>query len=167
MKLIKKVVRQDHDFSNRLYYAKTKIRERYISIANSSEDNVIDKLQLMKGKTKLNTYKNISDYYKEMKNKNFQSNNKDPFSKNAKGVAKIYHELLLLMEFLHTKPDNKSMNIIHYDLYYTVIKTRNENKNIDNQYEDDYHDYIDINDFIIKPNHYVGIKPRDILSNMV
>ena len=36
-----------------------------------------------------------------MKNKNFQSNNRDPFSKNAKAVAKIYHEVLLLMEYLN------------------------------------------------------------------
>ena len=102
-----------------------------------------------------------------MKNKIFQSNNIDPFSKNSQGVGKYYHELLLLMEFLQTKPDIKNMNINYYDLYYTVIKTRNKNKNIDSQYEDDYHEYIDINNFIIKPNHYVGIKPRDILSNMV
>ena len=52
------------------------------------------------------------------------------------------------------------MNINYTDLYYTVIKTRDENKNIDNQYENDYHDYIDINDFIINPNHYMGIKTR-------
>ena len=155
-----KIRRQDHDFSNRLYYAKTKIRDIYISIANSPEDNVIDKLQLIKGRSKLKFYKNISDYYKEMKNKNFQSNNIDPFSKNAKGVGKIYHEVLLLMEYLQTKPDIKNMNINYYDLYYTVIKTRNENKNIDNQYEEDYHNYIDINDFILTPNHYIGIKPR-------
>ena len=99
-----------------------------------------------------------------MKNKNFQSNKLDPFSKNAKGVGKIYHELLLLMEFLQTKPEVKIMNIKYYDLYYTVIKTRDENKNIDNQYKEDYHDYIDINNSIITPNHYIGIKPRDILS---
>ena len=68
-----------------------------------------------------------------MKNKKFQSNNIDPFSKNAQGIAKTYHEILLLMEFLQTKVDIKNMNINSYDLYYTVIKTRNENKNIDNQ----------------------------------
>ena len=88
-----------------------------------------------------------------MKNKNFQNNKIDPFSKNAKGVGKIYHEILLLMEFLQTKPEVKNMNINYYDLYYTVIKTRDENKNIDNQYKEDYHDYIDINNFIITPNH--------------
>ena len=98
-----------------------------------------------------------------MKNKNFQSNNIDPFSKNAKGVAKIYHEVLLLMEFLQTEADVKNMNINYYDLYYTVIKTREENKYIDNQYENDYHDYIDIKDFIIVPNHYNGIKHRETI----
>ena len=102
-----------------------------------------------------------------MKNKNFQSNNIDPFSKNAQGVAKIYHETLLLMEFLQTKPEVKNMNVNYYDLYYTVIKTRDENKNIDIQYKDDYHDYIDINDFIITPNYIIGTKPRDMLSSMV
>ena len=163
----KKILRQDHDFSLRLNYSNKRIREIYINIAYFSLDNVIDKLQQLKGRIKLKFYKNISDYYKEMKNKNFQSNNTDPFSKNAKGVAKIYHKVLLLMEFLQTKPDIKNMNINYNDLYYTVIKTRDENKNIDNQYENDYHSYIDKNDFIITPNHYVGIKPRDILSSRV
>ena len=98
-----------------------------------------------------------------MKNKTFQSNKIDPFSKNAKGVAKIYHEVLLLIKIRQTKPDVKIININYTDLYYTVIKTRDENKNRDNQYENDYHDYIDINDFIITPNHYIGIKPRETI----
>ena len=120
---------------------------------NSIED-MIDKLQSLKGKTKLKFYKNISDYYIEMKNKNFQTNHQDPFSINAHGIHKIYHEVLLLMKFLQTKPQIKNMNINYYDLYYTVIKTRDENKDIDNQYENDESDYIDINDFII-PNHNI------------
>ena len=85
-----------------------------------------------------------------MKNENFQSN-------------KIYHEVLILMEFLQTKPDGKNMNIYYTDMFYTVIKTRDENKNIDNQYENDYHDYIDINAFVITPNYYIGIKPRETI----
>ena len=59
------------------------------------------------------------------------------------------------------------MNINYYDLYYTVIKTKDENKNIDNQYKNDYHDYIDINEFIIKPNHYIGRKNNYTISNLV
>ena len=122
---------------------------------NSTEDMII-KLQSLKGKTKLRFYKNISNYYIKMKNKNFQSQ-QDPFSKNAQGISKIYHEVLLLMKFLMTKPQVKNMNINYFDLYYTVIKIRNENKDIDNQYENDENDYININDFIT-PNHYIGIK---------
>ena len=66
---------------------------------NSTED-MINKLKSLKGKTKLKLYKNISNYYIEMKNKNFQTE-EDPFSKNAQGISKIYHEVLLLMKFLH------------------------------------------------------------------
>ena len=90
-----------------------------------------------------------------MKNRNFQTQDQDPFAKNAQGINKIYHEILLLMKFLQTKPEVKNMNIDYYNLYYTIIKVRDENKDIDNQYEDDDNDYIDINDFIT-PNHYIG-----------
>ena len=91
-----------------------------------------------------------------MKNKNFQSQH-DPFSRNAQGISKIYHEVLLVMKFLQTKPQIENMNINYYDFNYTVIKTRDGNKDIDNQYENDENEYIDINDFI-NPYHYVGIK---------
>ena len=87
--------------------------------------------------------------------KKFQTQ-EDPFSRNAQGISKIYHEVLLLMKFLQTKPEVENMNIIYYDLYYTVIKTRDETKDIDNQYEDDYNDFI-------TPNHYVGIKPPETI----
>ena len=161
--IYKKVLRQSHDFSTRLNYANKKIREIYINMVNTnynSVEDMIDKLQSLKGKTKLKFYKNISNYYVEMKNKNYQTQDQDPFSKNAKGIHKIYHEVLLLMKFLQTKPQIKNMNIKYYDLYYTVIKTRDENRDIDIQNENDENDYIDINDFII-PNHYVGIKNRE------
>ena len=155
----KNVRRQDHDFSSRLNYANKKIIETYINMVNTkynSIEDMIDKLQSLKGKTKLKFYKNISDYYIEMKNKNFQTQqDQDPFSKNAQGISKIYHEVLLLMKFLQTKPQIKNMNINYYDLYYTVIKTRDENRDIDNQYENDDNDYININDFII-PNQNIS-----------
>ena len=95
-----------------------------------------------------------------MKNKNFQTHHEDPFSKNAQSISKTYHEVLLLMKFLQTKPQVKNMNINYYDLYYTIIKTREEDKDIDNRYENDDNDYISLNDVII-PNHYVGIKSRE------
>ena len=85
----------------------------------------------------------------------------DPFAKNAQGISKIYHEVLKLMKFLQTKPQVKNMNIDYYDLYYTVIKVRDENKDIDNQYENDENDYINFNNIV--PNHYIGIKNREKL----
>ena len=161
----KNVRRQDRDFSTRLNYANKKIREIYINMVNTnynSTEDMINKLQQLKGKTKLKIYKNMKNYYTEMKNKNFQTQDQDPFSKNAQGVSKIYHEVLLLMNFLQTKPQVKNMNTNYYDLYYTVIKTRDENKDIDNQYENDENDYININDFIT-PNHYIGIKNDNVI----
>ena len=92
-----------------------------------------------------------------MKNRNFQSQ-EDPFAKNAQGISKIYHEVLLLMKFLQTKSQVKNMNINYYDLYYTVIKTRDENRDIDNQYEKDENDYINFSDIIP-----IGIKPRETI----
>ena len=63
------------------------------------------------------------------------------------------------MKFLQTKPQVKNMNINYYDLYYTVVKVRDENMHIDNQYENDYNDYFTFNDIITR-NQYTGIKPR-------
>ena len=141
------VLRQDRDFSTRLKHANTKIRYIYINMVNTthnSSEDMIDKLQSLKGKTKLKFYKNISDYYIDMKHRNFQTQ-QDLSSRNAQGISKIYHEVLLLMKFLQTKPQVKNMNIQYYDLYYTVIKTRAESKDIDNQYENDDDDYINFN----------------------
>ena len=52
----KNVLRQSHDFSTRLNYANKKIREIYINMVNTnynSIEDMIDKLQSLKGKTKL------------------------------------------------------------------------------------------------------------------
>ena len=119
---------------------------------------MINKLQSLKGKTKLKFYTNISNYYIEMKNKNFQTQD-DPSAKNAQVISESYHEVLLLMKFLQTKPQVKSMNINYFNLYYTFIKTRDENRDIDNQYENDENDYINFNDIVP-----VGIKPRETIS---
>ena len=51
------------------------------------------------------------------------------------------------------------MNIKYYDMYYTVIRIRDENKDIDNEYEKDDTEYNNFNDII--PNHYVGIKKNN------
>ena len=126
-----------------------------VNATYNSTEEMINKLQSLKGRTKLKFYKNISNYYIELKNRTFQTQDQDPFSKNAQSISKIYHEVLLLRRCLQTKPQVKNMNINYYDLYYTVIKTRDENKDIDNQYENDDNDYINFNDFII-PNHNIS-----------
>ena len=95
---------------------------------------MIIKLQNLKGKTKLIFLKNISNYYDEMKHKIFQTQ-EDPFSKIAQGNSKYYQEVFLFMKFLQNKNQVKNMNINYYDLYYTVIKIRDENKDIDYQDE--------------------------------
>ena len=130
-----------------------------VNITYISTEDMINKLQKLKGKTNLKFYKNLNDYYIEMKNKNFQTQ-QDLFAKNAQGINKIYHEALLLLKFLQTKQQGKNMNFDYYDIYYTVIKVRDENKVIDKQYENDYKDYINFND-IITPKQYIGIKKNN------
>ena len=77
-----------------------------------STENIINKLQQLKGKTKLKFYKIISNYYNEMKNIKFQSQ-QDTFSRNVESINKIYHEVLLLMKFIQTKPQIKNMSHNH------------------------------------------------------
>ena len=60
------------------------------------------------------------------------------------------------MKFLQTKPQVKNKNINYYDLYYSVIRIRDENKDIGNNV------YFNFNDFLT-PNHYIGIKPRETI----
>ena len=61
------------------------------------------KLQELKGKTKLKLYQKISNSYDEMNIRNFKFE-EDTFSKNAQSRSKSYHEVLLLLKFLRTKP---------------------------------------------------------------
>ena len=152
----KKVLRRCHDFSTRLNYANKKIKEIIYSLLVTkfnSTDDMIKKLQELKGKTKLKLYKNLSDYYDNM----IIRFDEDPFSKNAQGIFKVYHEVLLLKKFLQTEPQVKNMNLIHYDLFSTVNKSRKEKENVDNQNKNDF---ISLKDVII-PNHYVGRKARE------
>ena len=48
-------------------------------------------------------------------NNNFQFE-EDTFSKDARGIRTIYHEVLLLSKILQTKPQVKFMNINFYHL---------------------------------------------------
>ena len=119
---------------------------------------MINKLLNLKGKTKLKFYKNISNYYDErnIENFNFEEHS---FAKDAQGIGKIHQEVLMLMKILQTKPQVKNMNINFDDLFYTIIKNRDDNEIVDSQYENDYIEY---EDFII-PNHNKSIKPRETI----
>ena len=123
--------------------------------------DMINKLQSLKGQTKLKFFKNLSNNYIGRKNKKFQTQ-EDPFAKNAECISKIHHEVILLMTFQQTQPQIKNMNIKYYDLNYTIIRITDENMDIDNQYENDENDYITYNNIV--PNLYIRIKKNnDIL----
>ena len=115
---------------------------------------MIIELQQLKGESKLKQYKNLSNYYDKMNIKM----DEDPFAQNAQDIGKIYHEVLMLIKFLQTKPQVKDMNINYYDLYYTVIDNRYEKENvIDKDNENDYN----IFDDFITPKHYIGRKKNN------
>ena len=64
-------------------------------------EDMINKLQSLKGKTKLKFYKVLKIYYDEMSIRR-QSRNflfeEDPFSENVQVIGKSYHEVLLLFK---------------------------------------------------------------------
>ena len=129
------------------------------TIDNSTKD-VNKKLQSLKGRTKLNFYKNISYYYDEknlIRQKDTFQFEKDSFSKNAEGISKIYHEVLLLTKLLQTKPQVQNMIIEYNDLYYTVVKNRDDNEIVNDKYENNENEYVNL-DNLITPNHYIGRK---------
>ena len=125
----------------------------------NSTEGLIQKLQSLQCETKLKFYKIISNFCDEMnirrQNNTFQFQ-EDPLIKNVESYSKIYREVLLLMKFLQTKPQVKNMNKNYYDLYYTVIKNRDDNEIVADNYKDAENDFINFNDII--PNHYVGRK---------
>ena len=57
---------------------------------------MINKLQKLKGKTKLKFYKSISSFYHNM---NVRMDEYF-FAKIAQGISKVYHEVLFLINFL-------------------------------------------------------------------
>ena len=54
-----------------------------VNTTYNSTEYMINKLQSLKGKTKLKIYKKINDYYIEMKNENFQTHHEDHISKEC------------------------------------------------------------------------------------
>ena len=100
---------------------------------------MITKLQQLNCKTKVKFYYNTNNFYDEMKNRRQSGNfrfEEDPLSKDVRGIGKFYHEVILLMKFLETKPQVKNVNNIYNELYYIVIKNRDDKENVnDDEYE--------------------------------
>ena len=86
----------------------------------------------------------------------------DTSVKIAQGISKTYHEVLLSMKFLQTKSHVRNKNINYYDLYYTVIKNRDEKEIVGEQYEKNGNDHFGYEDFIT-PNHNISSKPRETI----
>ena len=87
----------------------------------------------------------------------------DTFSKNAQSISKYYHEVLLLLKFLHTKPQVRNINNNYYDVYYTVIKNRDEKEIVNNKNENIENNYINFTNFNT-PNLFIGQKYNEILK---
>ena len=85
---------------------KREIRANMVNTTYNSTGDKISKYEELEGKTKLKFCKNVSIYYN---NKNIRMD-EDLFAINAQSFSKIYHEVLLLMKFLQTKPQVKNMN---------------------------------------------------------
>ena len=78
-----------------------KIKKVYVFMMNRKIniiENMLDRLQRLKAKTKLKVHRKISDRYDQMKylgqNPIFQFQ-EDPFNKSAQGIAFIRQEVLL------------------------------------------------------------------------
>ena len=100
-----KLLRQNNIFSERLPCANEKIEELYFFMMNkNTKEDLINELQFLKGKTKLNFNSIINTYFDEM-NYVRQSGNfhfqKVGSSKNAQDMAMNMHEAMLLMKGNH------------------------------------------------------------------
>ena len=104
------------------------------SITYNSTKDEVNKSQSLKGKTKLKVYQNVSNCYNETNYKNFRVE-ENPFSKNVERIGEIYLEVVLILNFLQTKPQVKNLNVNYYDLYYTVIKNRKNKRNVEKQHK--------------------------------
>ena len=161
----KKNRKQDHYFSTRLAYANKKMRETRMNLIKTTyitTEYMINKLRSLKGKKKLKFLKIISNYYDEITIRYFKFE-EDPFSKIAQSFVKICHEVLILLNFVQTKQHVQIMIINYYDLYYIVVKNRDDKEKVVDEIENIENDYINFNDFET-PNHYIERKNNEILN---
>ena len=50
----------------------------------------------------------------------------DPLAKISQGIVNFFHEVIIILKFLQTKRQVKSMNKKYYDSYNTVYKKLND-----------------------------------------
>ena len=103
-----------------------KLKEIHCPMASTNfntTDDLIDKLQILGGKTILKFIQQQSNFYNGKnycrRSGHFQYD-PEAFSIGAKAIAFILHEGFLLMKFFQTKPAVKCKNITYYDFHYTV-----------------------------------------------
>ena len=88
----------------------------------------------MRNQQKIFNYYGRMNYMKQSRTFQFEE---DPFAKNAQGLDKFLHEVLLLLKFLQTEPLNNNRNKTKYDLYYIVTKNLVDKEN-EEKYEISY-----------------------------
>ena len=85
--IAEKVHGQDHFCSTRLNYANKEMKEIWMNMVNTthrSTKDMINKLQQLKGKTKIKFCKNTNNYYDNMNNKM----DEDLFAEKVQGTTK-------------------------------------------------------------------------------
>ena len=121
----------------------------YFSMVNTKYNTTRDmimKLKCLNDESKLIFCQNSRNFYDEM-NYRTQSGyfqfKEDYFDENAQGSAKIMDEVfLLLMIYLQTTLQVKSLNLNFYGLFYTLIKKRGEREE-EKKYDNIYDNVID------------------------
>ena len=119
-----------------------------VNTTYNSTEGMIKNLQSLNGKTKVKFYKNPSNFYNIMDLRM----DEDHFARNAQGISKIYHDVLSLLKLSQNKPEVRSTKFNYYDLYYTVIKNRDEKKIVNDTDENDYNNF-DVFLYLIKIYH--------------
>ena len=100
-----------------------------VNTKHNTPENMVNKLQIFDGKTKLKLYQIASYHYDEMKYHRHNGGSQFdeiPSKTNAQGFGKIFKGVSLLIKCLQIKPqvEGKKRNIFDFDLNYIVNKNR-------------------------------------------
>ena len=93
-----------------------------VNTKHNSIKDMINVLQSLRGRSKLDFYQKLSNYFDEMNYRRQKSTfqfEEDPFTKNAERISKTHHQVLLFMKFLQIRPLLKSMN---FNFFICIIE---------------------------------------------